>query len=293
MRQPSHWDSLGLGRSIAWRLCAGLKSKDELLPAVCAYALARIEPNNGPAHEQAIELLTASLHNKNPHVQSAAVRGLIDLQLAPEQLAPQLTTCIADCDSGMIDEMMDVLAASGEAGLPGLIAALKRPPARARAAALLEHLGPKAAPAVPELVAALSDKDSEVRREVLYALGAIIADKGPADPAIVAALDDPEPAVRATAAYALGRAGPVAKAAVPKLRTALEADDLLVRVTSAWALAQREPRQRAGGRGGHARVDARPGSIARDDAPRIGRSAGPIRQGRRPGHSSAQGRHAR
>ncbi len=183
----------------------------------------------------------ASLHNKDPHVQSAAMRGLIDLQLAPEQLAPQLTTCITDCDSGMIDEMMDVLSASGEAGLPGLIAALKRPPARARAAVLLEHLGPKAAPAVPELIVALSDKDSEVRREVLYALGAIIADKGPADPAIVAALDDPEPAVRATAAYALGRAGPVAKAAVPKLRTALEADDLLVRVTSAWALASVSP----------------------------------------------------
>ena len=76
---------------------------------------------------------------------------------------------------------------------------------------------------------------------MLYALGAIIADKGPVDPAIVKALDDPDMRVRATAAYALGRAGSAAESAVPPLRHALESNDPTVRVVSAWALAHIAP----------------------------------------------------
>jgi HEAT repeat protein len=210
---------------------------DDLLPAVCAYAVARIEPANKPARDEAITLLTAALQHTNPRVQSAALKGLLELDTPPEKIAPHLTSCVGECDPAVMHEVIDVLASAGEAATPALIAALKRPGIRGRAAILLGRLGPKASAAAPELVAAIADKDAEVRREVLYALGAIIADTGPVDPAIVAALDDSDMRVRATAAYALGRAGAVAQTAVPKLRQSLESDDALVRVVSAWALA--------------------------------------------------------
>ena len=106
---------------------------------------------------------------------------------------------------------------------------------------LLGRIGPAAQSAVPALTESIGDEDAEVRREVLYSLGSIIADKGPADPRIVAALDDPELRMRATAAYALGRVGPAAKAAVPKLSDHLESDDPLVRIVRAWALAHIAP----------------------------------------------------
>jgi HEAT repeat protein len=135
------------------------------------------------------------------------------------------------------EEVMDVLGAAGDGALRGLIAAVGRPESCGRAAIILERMGPKAAEAVPALLAAAKTADPAVRREVLYALGSIVAGKGPADPAIVAALDDPDEHVRATAAYALGRIGPAASSVVPKLHKAIESDDALVRVVSAWSLA--------------------------------------------------------
>jgi HEAT repeat protein len=219
----------------------GAKSDDVMLRTVCYYALAKIDPNDKAARDQAVKLLKEALHNPDPRIESAAVRGLIELQTPPADFASELTQCIVACDRSMVPEMMAVLAASGESGLPALTAALKRPESRGQAAVLLGRIGPAAHTAVPALAESIGDENPEVRREVLYALGAIIADKGPADPRIVAALDDPELRVRATAAYALGRAGASAKGAVPKLKTHLESDDQLVRVVSAWALAHIAP----------------------------------------------------
>ena len=218
-----------------------MSSDDPLLPTICAYALAKIEPNDKAAHQRATKLLLAKLHDKDPRVQSAAVRGLLELDTPPEKLAPELTRCIVECEQSMVPEMLNVLAASGEAGIPALIAALERPCARGQAAIALERLGPKAKAAVPQLIVALSDEDPEVRREVLYALGEIIQNSGPVDPAIIAKLDDPDMRVRTTAAYALGRAGPAANSAVPRLRRAVESSDPMVRVVSAWALAHIAP----------------------------------------------------
>ncbi len=217
------------------------KSDDAMLRTVCYYALAKIDPHDKAARDEAVKLLKEALHNPDPRIESAAVRGLMELETPPAEFAPELTQCISVCDRSLVPELMGVLAASGEAGLPALTAALKRPETRGQAAVLLGRIGPAAQSAVPALTESIGDENAEVRREVLYSLGSIIADKGPADPRIVAALDDPELRVRATAAYALGRVGPAAKAAVPKLSDHLESDDPLVRVVSAWALAHIAP----------------------------------------------------
>ena len=207
-----------------------MDSKDEMLPTISAWAVARIDPSDKAMHDDAVKRLMAALENINPRVQAAALKGLMDLETSPEVLVPVLSTICAECEPQLMQEIMDILASSGESATPVLIAALARPEAHGRAAVLLERLGPKAEAATPALVAATSDKDPVVRREVLYALGSVLADKGPAEGAIVAALDDPEPQVRATAAYALGRIGPPAKSALPKLRRSVESSDPLVRM---------------------------------------------------------------
>jgi HEAT repeat protein len=222
-------------------LRAGLKSEDELLPTVCAWAMARIEPDSKEAKAKAKPLLLAALRHKNPRVQALSLKGLLDMGTPPTELLPVLNEVLAESDPKLVDEILAVLAASGHEGLPGLILALKRPESRGHAALLLERLGPKASAAVPGLLAAVGDKSADVRREALYALGAILAGKGPADPVIIAALDDHDSQVRATAAYALGRIGPAARDAAGKLRPLLESEEPLVRVVSAWALVHITP----------------------------------------------------
>ena len=53
---------------------------------------------------------------------------------------------------------------AGEAAVPGLSKALKKPKSRRRAAMVLARMGPEAKAAVPELVEALSDEDPITRR---------------------------------------------------------------------------------------------------------------------------------
>jgi HEAT repeat protein len=220
---------------------ATLKSSDGLLKSISAWALVHIEPTNEAARKQAIALLTGELKNKNPRVQVAALKGLVDLNSKPEDTVALLGNVITEGNPVLVGEALTALSVLGESGLPALIVALKSPAARGRAATVLGQLGPKGQAAAPALLAALNDEDPEVRREVLFALGAI----GPAtstslDP-VVKQLDDTEPRVCAAAAYALGRMGSAAHVAVPKLRAAMQASDPLLRIISAWALVHIAP----------------------------------------------------
>ena len=238
--------ALALGRigpaavPAAGALRKAIESQDELLKAVSTWAL-RIEPKNEDVHKQAIELLTAMLSHANPRAQIAAVKGLIDLESHSPNLIPLLADVITKGTPPLVDEALAALGAQGEAATPALIAALKRPEARGRAAIMLAKLGAKAHAAVPALTEALGDNDPEIRREVLLALATIGPEAVPAQNAIVSALNDPETRVRAVAAYALGRIGPAAANAVPQLRGQLESSDPVVRVASAYALVHIAP----------------------------------------------------
>ncbi len=215
--------------------------EDHLEQCVCCWALARIEPDNKQAREHAIKSLLENVKDENPRVQSAVLRGLMDLGAPPDELVPALAYVIANGQEPAVGEALGALSTMGDTALPVLADALKRPEARGRAAMLIGYLGPKAGAIVPELATALADKNPQVRREVLFALAAIGADAAPAADAIQKSLDDPEVDNRAVAAYALGRIGPAARAALPKLQAELTSPESLVRVASAYALVHVAP----------------------------------------------------
>ena len=96
-------------------------------------------------------------------------------------------------------------------------------------------------PAVPVLVAALNDRDPEVRAASAWALGARGAAAEPAVPALTGALRDEQEAVRTAVAEALGALGPRARSAAPALFAALDDPRASVRAAAAQALARLEP----------------------------------------------------
>ncbi|MBS0208985.1 MAG: HEAT repeat domain-containing protein [Planctomycetes bacterium] len=71
--------------------------------------------------------------------------------------------------------------------------------------------------AVPALIAALEDKDPEVRSFACRSLSVMGDRAAPAVGALTARLSDPDENVRRAAARALGQIGPAAKSAIPAL----------------------------------------------------------------------------
>ncbi|HET6884208.1 MAG TPA: HEAT repeat domain-containing protein [Pirellulales bacterium] len=112
---------------------------------------------------------------------------------APETGLVRLRTVRAFREWGVRDTAADALARIGEAAVPALIDILHDddPSIRAQAARALARMGPKAAPAVSELIVVLNDPDSEVRRGAARALGQIGPDAEDAVPALIKALKDP------------------------------------------------------------------------------------------------------
>jgi HEAT repeat protein len=216
-------------------------SEEELMRTVSTWALAHVEPDNKELRADAIKRLISALQAENPRVQSAALKGLIELEPDPAKLVPILSGVLCQGETQLVDEAFAAVAAMGDAATPALIEALKSPEACLRATALLAQLGPKAGVAAPALAAALGDPNPEVRREALFALASMGPEAAPALAAITQALDDPEMRVRAIAAYALGRIGEGAHGAIPKLRTELQSSDPVVRVAAAWALVHVSP----------------------------------------------------
>ncbi len=97
------------------------------------------------------------------------------------------------------------------------------PKARLQALQRLGRLGPRAAPAVPALIAGLSDLDPKVRKETAAVLRRIGPPAKPAVPALVSVLNDPDSGVRAAAAWALQVAKPDPQVVMPALVAHLRA----------------------------------------------------------------------
>ena len=101
--------------------------------------------------------------------------------------------------------------------LPDVVAALEDRNVAVRTAAVwaLGQVGEAAAPERPELVRLLQDNDPFVRAGAAYALGGIGSAAAPAVPALTARLADPDERVRWQAVDALGKIGPQADSVEP------------------------------------------------------------------------------
>ena len=129
------------------------------------------------------------------------------------------------------------LSAAGKAATAGLIDALSHETESARRYAAFALGELRDAEAAGALAAKIQDESENVRRTVVESLG-IVGDAGVAVPALIEALGDEDSQVRFTTAAALTRLGAAAEEAVPALVNALKDEDRYVRANSVDALRQ-------------------------------------------------------
>ncbi|MBN1282247.1 MAG: HEAT repeat domain-containing protein [Proteobacteria bacterium] len=134
-------------------------------------------------------------------------------------------------------KMFGVTSRGSVASVPALIMSLKDSDLSVRRSAA-EALGSIGAPAVPFLIGAFQDAESDfgVRSAAAYGLGVSGSAAGSAVYLLGGALKDRNQYVRYSSAWALGSIG--FKAAAPALTEALKDSDLYVRCAAAWALGQ-------------------------------------------------------
>ncbi len=219
-----------------------LDSKDPMLAALSAWALAKVSPNDAGAIKRAVEILTAALDSDKPSVRAGAARALADFPEKAKQFVQAMVGLLADDDPTVVANTIQTLASLGEPVVPVLIEALDDPDRRMAAVAILERLGPKAKDAAVAIVQVAGEADdADFRQEVGFALAAIGPAAAPAVDDLVELLDDPDSKVAHAACYALGKIGPAAKKAVPILKKNLHCDDQFLELSCAWALLKIQP----------------------------------------------------
>ncbi len=153
---------------------------------VAAGALTALAPATPGLIEQVVARVEA------PATREGALELLSDLATEHDELRPRLAAkvgaLLARPEPAAAAELVDVLEACGEDGLPELVRALGHaaPAVRAEAAGGLALLGPAAAPALEALVRLLDDPDEKVVRGALTGLSGLGAAGAAAAPALEA-----------------------------------------------------------------------------------------------------------
>jgi HEAT repeat protein len=215
---------------------------DPDLPAAAASALGRI----GPAAAGALPALIDALRENDPRVMGPAVFALS--RMGPDgesQVVAALESKSQALRKSAAAALINLGGTSARKAVPVLLEALKEHRDLVWAMELLERIGPAddrvlnamaaflrtadrdacelvpsalariGRPAVPALIAALTEKSPEVRRAACRALGMIGPDAQEAVPSLLRAMEDPDASVRQRAATTLGNIGPGAVEAVP------------------------------------------------------------------------------
>jgi len=138
----------------------------------------------------------------------------------------RLLTAAEKDDRANGEQAFQEVRALGAAALPQCRARLKSATVLHRQIAIMiiGEMGPSAAPALPDVVAATRDADASVRGAAAVVLADL--DRGPATISrLTELLRDPAPVVRWNSAMSLNKFGPEAASAVPALVAALEDED--------------------------------------------------------------------
>lgn len=222
-------------------LNAALDSDDPFLRVVGAWALLRLGKGDERLLRKPIQRVLEGLSSDDFHVRVAAAQALADDDVPDRLIAPAFAKAMAGLKADRPERLTAIVesfAALGpKAVRPCVISLQRKGPLRKYALQVLVRLGPDAVGAVPALTGTLEDPDPELRREALFALGAIGPAAATATAEITKRLSDDEEKmeVKHAACFALGSIGPAAKVALPELRRQLESDDEFQRVASVWA----------------------------------------------------------
>lgn len=221
-------------------LTAALADEVPEVRAYAAFALGQI----GEAAEPAVETLLKAAFDTEPIVRRAAMRALRSLDRPGEADLPFIEKLLTEGDPSLIVQVLQSMSEYLQEGVPQLRAMLKKPTVAYWGAVLAADLGPKAAPAVPELTELLKHAEPEVRLQVLIALGEIGPPSASAVPEILNALTNDElTGVRFAAAFALGTIGRGGEEVNHALVEAARTDEPMLKMLSLWALARLNPEE--------------------------------------------------
>ncbi len=165
----------------------------------------------GKIGKPAVPALRDALGEPNPAVRLAAARALAKMYRDAADALPELIPLLQDPDTSIQAAAaraighMDLL---GAAAAPALIPLLSSPDADCRLAAAdaVGRLATEAEAAVPELCKLLKDPNVKVRRMAARQVGNTLAPK--AIPALIAALGDEDTEVRQYAGFSLRKIDP-------------------------------------------------------------------------------------
>jgi HEAT repeat protein len=222
-----------MGDPAAVALGESLKDPDPIVRFNAARALQHV----GPHTKAALPALTAALSDSDPEVREA-------VYVAIRQIGPEANQTLLEAlrQEGKAASRAEIIGALGKFGpqaavaIPDLEAALGDDSLRLAAIQTLGKIGAAAKTTLPALEKTFKDKDANVRRAALEAMGMIGRE---ALPILLVALKDDR--LRAGAAGALGAIGRPARDAVPTLCKMLEDPDMEARRTAATALGRIGP----------------------------------------------------
>jgi HEAT repeat protein len=260
-------------------LVTAQRDADETVRTAARDALTRLG-------KSAVPILVGALDEPDREVRCGAARALGVIHAKDAAAAESLLKHLYDADADFRTACREGLVGIGPGSVGPLSGALKAgdAPTRIAAAEVLKKLGPRAQEALPALVAAAKDADSQVRTAALAALRDVVT--VPADgkldpagesalqaftvglrdadgevriaahlgmirlgraaaPALATALGDKDAPVRRLATETLQKLGPDARLAVPELIAALRDADAEVRDGAGWALEALDPELRA------------------------------------------------
>jgi HEAT repeat protein len=187
--------------------------------------------------------LVDGLKSDKPAIRLAALQALEGLSASADIVGPALVAALKDSDPQVASQAIDMLGSMGSQLTPEIVKALKTPSLREYALRIIYRFGGEAKSAVPELIELLKDPqlDPRIRRETHFVLGQIGLAAAPATPQLIAALGSDNERVRNSAIFAIGRIGPGAYEAAPALEKLAASDDEFLRIGCLWALVGVKP----------------------------------------------------
>ncbi len=226
--------------------------QDAFLAEVAAWARARIHPQDKAIVADAVARLRRGLRGERANERRASASGLSDLaesldEPTRRELAGDFAGLLADADPGVGMSGGAALIRLGASALETLRAKLADPQLRIAALEIMAALGPKAQPAVGDLIALLDDGDPTVRGEAALALAAVGPEAAAAVPALgkLLAAENVDPETRFSAAYALGRIGAAARPAVELLKRLSGSADNVLATVAMWATLKIAPEDKS------------------------------------------------